>query len=78
MRRIVLGLMTIGLMVVAAHSAQAQILTPQDDGIVPDPPKHYHHNQVFPYPHLREADMMWSTRHWERIDLREKINHHLY
>ncbi len=58
--------------------ASAQVLTPQDDGITPDPPKHYHHNMVFPYPFLRESDMLWSTRHWERIDLREKINHHLY
>jgi gliding motility associated protien GldN len=59
-------------------SIQAQVLTPQDDGIIPDDPKFYHNNQVFPYPYLREADLMWSTRHWERIDLREKINHHLY
>lgn len=68
--------MCAGLLV--AKTSNAQVLTPQDDGIVPDPPKHYHHNQVFPYPYLREADILWSTRHWERIDLREKINHHLY
>ncbi len=61
-----------------ALSSSAQVLFPEDDGIIPDPPKHYHNNQVFPYPYLREADMMWSTRHWERIDVREKINHHLY
>ncbi len=77
MKRIITSLMMIGAMAVS-FSSQAQILTPQDDGIIPDPPKHYHHNQVFPYPYLRESDMMWSTRHWERIDLREKINHHLY
>lgn len=58
--------------------AKAQVLTPQDDGIIPDPPKAYHHNMVFTYPYLREADIMYSTRHWERIDLREKMNHHLY
>ena len=67
-----LGLSSVGF------EASAQVLTPQDDGITPDPPKHYHHNMVFPYPFLRESDMLWSTRHWERIDLREKINHHLY
>lgn len=77
MKRIITSLMMIGAMAVS-FSSQAQILTPQDDGITPDPDKHYHHNQVFPYPYLREADMLWSTRHWERIDLREKINHHLY
>lgn len=60
------------------NTANAQVLTPQDDGIIPDPPKHYHNNQVFPYPYLREADMMWSTRHWEEIDLRQKFNFHLY
>jgi len=31
-----------------------------------------------PYPHLREADMMWTKRIWRIIDLREKINHQLY
>ncbi len=77
MKRFVFGLMIL-FGVLASSVSQAQVLTPQDDGIIPDPPKHYHHNQVFPYPYLREADMMWSTRHWERIDLREKINHHLY
>ncbi len=64
--------------ILGSSVSQAQVLTPQDDGITPDPPKHHHHNQVFPYPYLREADLMWSTRHWERIDLREKINLHLY
>lgn len=31
-----------------------------------------------PYPHLREADMMWTKRIWRRIDLREKVNYPLY
>jgi len=34
--------------------------------------------RVVPYPHLREADVMWSKRIWQVIDLREKINHPLY
>ncbi len=71
-------LLLIGVLFGIGYSSHAQVLSPQDDGIIPDDPKFYHHNQVFPYPYLREADMMWSTRHWERIDLREKINHHLY
>lgn len=77
MKKILFGAIILGALLIG-NVSQAQVLTPQDDGIIPDPPKHYHHNQVFPYPYLREADMMWSTRHWERIDVREKINHHLY
>lgn len=71
-------LLSVTLLLLSFASANAQVLTPQDDGLIPDQPKFYHNNQVFPYPYLREADMMYSTRHWERIDLREKINHHLY
>lgn len=56
----------------------AQVLSPEDDGIVPREERHYKHARVVPYSFLRQDDIMWSTRHWERIDLREKINHHLY
>lgn len=31
-----------------------------------------------PYPHLREADMMWTKRVWRILDLRERMNHPLY
>ncbi len=71
-------LLSVTFLLLSFASANAQVLTPQDDGLIADQPKFYHNNQVFPYPYLREADMMYSTRHWERIDLREKINHHLY
>ena len=57
---------------------KAQVLDPTDDGIIPDPPKFFHHNRVVPYPFLREADLMWSERHWERIYTKEKINLSLY
>ncbi len=77
MKRLAFGLFIV-FGILGSSVSQAQVLTPQDDGIIPDPPKHHHHNQVFPYPYLRESDLMWSTRHWERIDLREKINLHLY
>lgn len=30
------------------------------------------------YPHLREADVMWSKRIWRKLDLREKVNHQFY
>ena len=77
MKRIAIGLFFLGLMF-SYNMSTAQVLSPQDDDIIEDAPKHFHHNQVFPYPYLREADLLWKTRHWERIDLREKINHHLY
>jgi gliding motility associated protien GldN len=31
-----------------------------------------------PLAHVREADVLWSKRVWQVIDLREKINHPLY
>lgn len=78
MKKVWNGILVLTLILSGGAAMQAQVLTPEDDGPLSDPDKFYHHNQVFPYPFLREADMMWSTRHWERIDLREKINHHLY
>ena len=30
------------------------------------------------YPHLREADVMWSKKIWQLIDCRKKMNHPLY
>jgi gliding motility associated protien GldN len=40
--------------------------------------EHYPTRKVVPYTHLREADVMWATRIWRKLDLREKINHPLY
>lgn len=77
MKRLVFCLGLIGLYLMP-QTSDAQVISPSDDGIIPDAPKHYHNNMVFPYPYLREADMLWSTRHWERIDMRQKMNLHLY
>ncbi len=40
--------------------------------------QHIPTKKVIAYPHLREADVMWSKRVWRVIDLREKINYPLY
>ena len=34
--------------------------------------------RMIPYEYVREADVIWSRRLWQSIDLREKINHPLY
>lgn len=34
--------------------------------------------KVVPYPYIREADVLWSRRIWQVIDLREKMNLPLY
>lgn len=34
--------------------------------------------RVIPYPPLREADVMYAKRVWQRIDMREKMNQPLY
>lgn len=34
--------------------------------------------RVVPYPHIRQADVMWERRVWRELDLREKINLPLY
>ena len=33
---------------------------------------------VIPYPHLREADVLWAKRVWQVMDMREKMNHPYY
>jgi gliding motility associated protien GldN len=40
--------------------------------------EHTKTQRVVPYPHIREADVMWYRRVWRDIDLTEKINHPLY
>ena len=45
------------------------------DGVVIT--EHIPTKRMIPYEHVREADMIWSKRVWETVDLREKINHPL-
>jgi gliding motility associated protien GldN len=41
-------------------------------------PEHNRTRRAVPYPHLRQADVMWKRRIWEQIDLRQKLNFSLY
>ncbi|MBL7943221.1 MAG: gliding motility protein GldN, partial [Flavobacteriales bacterium] len=65
------------LLVLAALplATQAQIQSVLDGAYVPE---HNPTRKVIPYPYLREADVMWTKRIWQVIDLKEKINHTLY
>jgi gliding motility associated protien GldN len=40
--------------------------------------EHIPFKEPIPYPHVREADVMWSKIIWRIVDLREKQNHALY
>lgn len=46
------------------------------DGIYPK--EHVLNRKPIPYPHVREADVMWAKKVWRVVDLREKINLPLY
>lgn len=63
---------------VGLPSLQAQILTPEDDGLIPKNKLHHKNNEYISYAFLRQDDMMWSTRHWEEIFISEKINQSLF
>ena len=58
-----------------ANTADAQVQTVLDGAYVKE---HNATKRVIPYPHLREADVMWSKRIWRVVDLREKLNHPFY
>jgi gliding motility associated protien GldN len=40
--------------------------------------EHIPTKRMIPYEFIREADVIWSKRVWESIDMREKINHPMY
>lgn len=40
--------------------------------------EHVPTKKIIPYEYVREADVIWSKRIWETIDLRQKMNHSLY
>ena len=63
------------LLALIVQMAQAQTQLVLDGAYVKE---HNPTRQVVPYPHLRQADVMWSKRIWEYIDLKQKINYPLY
>lgn len=77
MKKSILTLVTLALVAVSASSsAQAPgTQTVLDGAYVPE---HNPTRKVVPYPHLRQADVMWERRIWQYIDLRQKANQPLY
>jgi gliding motility associated protien GldN len=61
--------------IACAEAALAQTQTVLDGAYVRE---HNPTRKVISYPYLREADVMWSKRIWQVIDLKQKINHTLY
>lgn len=73
MKRI--AILTVVLMGLLYTDVQAQTSTVLDGIYIRE---HTPNRRVIPYPHLREADVMWLKRVWREIDLRQKMNHTLY
>jgi gliding motility associated protien GldN len=76
MKKSILTLITLAMLFVSAASwAQGGTQTVLDGAYVPE---HNPTRKVVPYPHLRQADVMWERRIWQYIDLRQKMNQSLY
>jgi gliding motility associated protien GldN len=63
------------LLLAGSVQVTAQVQNVLDGAYVKE---HNETKRVIPYPHLREADVMFAKRIWQEIDLRQKINHPLY
>lgn len=77
MKKSVLFIATLTLMLVSlvGRSQGAGTQTVLDGAYVPE---HNPTRKVIPYPHLRQADVMWERRIWEVIDLKQKLNQPLF
>lgn len=63
------------LMLCLLSTAEVQGQTVLDGAWIKE---HNKTKKVVPYPYIREADVMWSRRVWQDIDLKEKMNLPLY
>lgn len=63
------------LLLLTSIQGEAQTQTVLDGAFVKE---HNPTKRVIPYPHLREADVMYHKRIWQEIDLKQKMNHPLY
>lgn len=72
------NLVSLAALFFVGMTLKAQVLSPQDDGLIPKSEIHTGQARVIPYAHLRQDDMLWSRRNWERIYTLEKLNHPLY
>lgn len=63
------------LLFVFSYNTEAQVQNVLDGAYVKE---HNLTKRVIPYPHLREADVMYAQRIWQRIDMRQKMNHPFY
>ncbi|MDR0660316.1 MAG: gliding motility protein GldN [Prevotellaceae bacterium] len=69
------------LFIASAVIFSASLLAQPKQGLVPDtnvPKTIIKERKAIPYPHSREADIIWSTKLWRVVDLREKMNQPLY
>jgi gliding motility associated protien GldN len=56
-------------------TSDAQTQTVLDGAYVKE---HNPTRKVIAYPYLREADVMWTRRVWQNIDIKQKVNQKLY
>jgi gliding motility associated protien GldN len=63
------------LLLLVPFAGNTQVQTVLDGAYVKE---HNPTKRVIPYPHLREADVMYHKRIWQEIDLKQKMNHPLY
>jgi gliding motility associated protien GldN len=75
MRKAIALIVLMPVLFCMVHPVAAQTQTVLDGAYVPE---HNPTRRVVPYPHLRQADVMWRKRVWQVIDVRQKVNHSLY